>query len=208
MIVEAGHDLELSGVVQHHAAHHVHLPQLHGTLPLPPTELVPALATTSQLDQGVALETPVDRRAGRDRIGSEAGQLVLDTSRSPARMLPPQLADRSLDLRVDLVGAGDGTVGSVGERGKTAALVPDDPGVDALPGDAEALGDLGDLPPVLDHRQHGLVPLLHDAELHQHGPPPERDGRCQASAGATVKDQAEPVSRISRNSVKHQVTPE
>jgi hypothetical protein len=31
--------------------------------------------------------------------------------------------------------------------------------------------------------------------------------RCQASAGATVNDQPEPVSRMSRNSVKHQVTP-
>jgi hypothetical protein len=31
---------------------------------------------------------------------------------------------------------------------------------------------------------------------------------CQASAEATVKDQAESVSRISRNSVKDQVTPE
>jgi hypothetical protein len=34
-----------------------------------------------------------------------------------------------------------------------------------------------------------------------------RAGRCQASAGATVKDQPEPVSTISRNSVKDQVTP-
>jgi len=32
--------------------------------------------------------------------------------------------------------------------------------------------------------------------------------RCQASAGATVKDQPDPVSRISRSSVKDQVTPE
>jgi hypothetical protein len=31
---------------------------------------------------------------------------------------------------------------------------------------------------------------------------------CQASAGATVKDQAESVSWITRICVKHQVTPE
>jgi hypothetical protein len=31
---------------------------------------------------------------------------------------------------------------------------------------------------------------------------------CQASAGATVKDQPDSVSWISRNSVQHQVTPE
>jgi len=38
------------------------------------------------------------------------------------------------------------------------------------------------------HRQHRLVPLLHDAELHQHGPPPARDGRCQASAEVCVPE--------------------
>jgi len=40
------------------------------------------------------------------------------------------------------------------------------------------------------------------------GPPLDRDGRCQASAGATVKHQPNTVSRISRTRVKHQVTPE
>ena len=34
------------------------------------------------------------------------------------------------------------------------------------------------------------------------------DGMCQGSAGATVKDQAEQVSTISRSRVKDQVTPE
>src|SRR5438128_1109000 len=36
----------------------------------------------------------------------------------------------------------------------------------------------------------------------------EEMGMCQASAGATVKHQPESVSRINRNSVKDQVTPE
>src|SRR5256885_13276543 len=36
----------------------------------------------------------------------------------------------------------------------------------------------------------------------------EGDGMCQASAGATVKDQPESVSWINRNSVKDQVTPD
>src|SRR5918996_5583344 len=35
-----------------------------------------------------------------------------------------------------------------------------------------------------------------------------RHADCQASAGVTVKDHPEPVSGISRSSVKHQVTPE
>src|SRR5438445_12698683 len=35
-----------------------------------------------------------------------------------------------------------------------------------------------------------------------------KDDRCQRSAGATVKDQPDQVSTISRNGVKPQVTPE
>ena len=65
----------------------------------------------------------------------------------------------------------------------------------------------------------GRDPIDGEDKLHQHGPPPlsldpgpspgeRRGGRCQASPGATVKDQPKPPSRISRGSVKHQVTPE
>jgi len=77
-----------------------------------------------------------------------------------------------------------------------------------------AAGDLRHLPAVLHDREHRPIPLFHDAELHQHGPPPARhgsgqgDGTCQRSAGATVKDQPEQASRISRIGVKRQVTPE
>jgi hypothetical protein len=63
VVIYAGHHLELGRVLEHHAAHHVHLPKLHGTLPLPPAELVPTLASTPQLDEAVAAQAPVDRRA-------------------------------------------------------------------------------------------------------------------------------------------------
>jgi hypothetical protein len=99
-------------------------------------------------------------------------------------------------------------VGAVGQGCEPASLVAGDPGVDALAGHAEALRDLCHLPAVLDQRQDGLIALLHDAQLHQHRPPPSLDGRCQASAGATVNDHPEPPSRITRSSVKRQVTPE
>jgi hypothetical protein len=65
--------------------------------------------------------------------------------------------------------------------------------------------------------QDGVVPLFHDAELHQHGPllPAKGPGQAdepldewQALAGATVKDQAKPVSKMSRNSVNPEVVPE
>jgi hypothetical protein len=52
---------------------------------------------------------------------------------------------------------GDEVVG----RGAQAALfVSGDPGVNASPGHAEPGGNLGDLPPVLDHGQDCLIALL------------------------------------------------
>ena len=88
------------------------------------------------------------------------------------RVLPSELADLRLDLGRDLVRAGLWPMRSVGQSSQTSLLVADDPGVDRLPGDAQALGDLGDLPAVLGYRQHRLVPLLHDRQLHQHRPTP------------------------------------
>jgi hypothetical protein len=123
-------------------------------------------------------------------------------------MLAAHLADRRLGLARDLVGAGGGPVGAIDQAREATDLVAGDPCVDALTGHPEALSDLGDLPAILHHRQDRLIPLFHDTQLHQHRPPPREMRRCQASAGATVKDQPEPVSRINRNSVNHQVTPE
>ena len=208
VVIDAGDDLELGAVVQLDPAHHVHLPQLHRALALPPTELVSALAATAQLDQAVALEAPVDRRERGDGVNAESGELVADPPRSPPRMLPTEFADLCLDLGGDLVRTGLRTMRSVGKRWQAALLVAGDPCVHRLAGDAKPLGDLGGLPSVLHDRQDGLVPLLHDRQFHQHGPPPDRDGRCQASAEATVKDQPNTVSSISRTRVKHQVTPE
>ncbi len=218
VVVDPGHHFELGPVLELHTAHHVHLPQLHGALSFPPTELVPSLATSAELDETVTLEAPVD---GRTRWGGHdagLGEFVAEPPGSPSWVLASELADLGLCLRSDLVRAGGRAVGPVGQGGQTCLLVAGDPGMHALARDPQALCDLGDLPPVLHDGQDGLVPLLHDRQLHQHGPPPcldrgprqedGEDGRCQASAGATVKDQPEPVSRISRNSVKHQVTPE
>src|SRR5207249_5896517 len=181
--------------------------------PLPPAVLLATLASAPELDQAVAFEAPIDRGPGRDGLETRPGQVVLDPPGSPAGVLPAELADRGLHLSPRLVGAGAGPVGPVRQGAQTSGLVPGDPGVDGLPGDPEAPGHLDDLPPLLDHRQYRLVPLFHDTQLHQHGPPPrlgtgKEMGMCQASAGATVKDQAESVSGISRTSVKHQVTPE
>jgi hypothetical protein len=93
VVVHAGEDLQLGGVLQQDATHHVHLPQLHRTIALPPTELIAPLAPSAKLDQAMALQAPVDGRSGGRRLDSLLAELVLDASRAPARVLPAQLAD-------------------------------------------------------------------------------------------------------------------
>jgi hypothetical protein len=110
VIVQAGDDLQLRGVLEQDAAHHVHLPQLHRTLPLEAAELVATLATSSQLDQLVALQATVDGGARRNRVHAGPGELVLDPAGTPARVLASQLADQGLDLGGGLVRAGGGAV--------------------------------------------------------------------------------------------------
>ena len=62
-----------------------------------------------------------------------SGELVLDTTRPPARVLATQLADLCLELGSDLVGTRLGSVGAIGERRQTSSPVAGDPVVDALP---------------------------------------------------------------------------
>jgi hypothetical protein len=63
VVVDAGHDLELGAVLEVEAPHYVHLPQLHGAVPLEPAELLSALPSAAELDQAVAAETAVDAGA-------------------------------------------------------------------------------------------------------------------------------------------------
>ena len=60
-------------------------------------------------------------------------------------------------------------------------------------------GDFDHLPAILRHREHGLIPLFHDTQLHQHRPTSSRDEEVssisrshrQGSPGVGVKDQPE-----------------
>jgi hypothetical protein len=103
VVIHVGDDLELGPIGQLDPAHHVHLPQLHRTLTLPPSELVSTLATTPELDQPVAAEAAVDARSPRHRLHADPAQLVLDPPGSPAGMLAAELADHRLDLGADLM---------------------------------------------------------------------------------------------------------
>jgi hypothetical protein len=165
--------------------------------------------------KAVALQTPVDARARGDILPG-LGELVLDATGSPPWVRSPQLADERLHLGGDLMGTRRRTMGPIRKGSQAACFVPGDPAVHALAGDAEAPSDLDDSPTILDHGEHRLVPLFHDAELHQHGylllnehhKGEGRTGHCQASPGATVNHQPDPVSKNNRSGVKPQVTPE
>jgi hypothetical protein len=123
VIVDAGHDLELVPVVEFDAAHHVHLPQLHRTVAFPAAELVAALAAAPELDQAVAAQAPVDARATGDWFHALPGELVLDPSGSPARVLAAELADKRLDLGGDLVRASARAMRPVSQRGQAPQFV-------------------------------------------------------------------------------------
>jgi iron complex transport system substrate-binding protein len=202
-LVDAGDDLELGAVVELDAAHDVHLPHLHGAVPLEAAELVPSLLAPAQLDEVVATQTAVDARATRERLDAGAPELVQDPARPPPGVLAAELADHRLQLGGDLVGAARGTVRSVGEGGKASGLVAGDPLVHRLAGHTEALGHFGDLPAVLDHGHDRLVALLHDAQLHEvHRATSCSEGTLSFRRPRGVNDQAEPPSTISRNTCK------
>jgi hypothetical protein len=207
VIVDAGDDLEVAAIVQQDAAHDVHLPQLHGPVPLEATKFITPLLAPAQLDEVVTLEAAIDARATRQRIDTLATEFVQDAARPPAGMLATQLADQGLELRRDLVRAAVGAVRPIGESGETARLVAGDPLVHRLARHAEPSGDLGDLPAVLDHSHDRLIALLHDAQLHEvhRRPPAPRDRSLRRPRG--VNDQPEPPSTISRNTCKRSAGP-
>ncbi len=134
MIIDRGHDLEVGAVIEQHATHDIHLPQLHRAVALPAAELVSSLLAPAQFDEVVTLQTPIDARATRQRIDTLFFELVQDPARSPPRMLPAQLADHRLELGRDLVHAAVGTMRPVGESGETACFVAGDPFVHRLTG--------------------------------------------------------------------------
>jgi hypothetical protein len=68
MVVDPGDDLALAAVGQEQARGHVHLPLLHRRRALPAAVLVPAPAPRHRLDQVMADQDPVDRRAGDARV--------------------------------------------------------------------------------------------------------------------------------------------
>ena len=180
---------------RHHPADDVHLPQLHRSAPLPPLE--PPVATTPACGsiRFGPLQRPVDPRAGGHRVHACARR---PRARAGAGPSPGCVGALSSTQTSTLGSIWCEHLGGRWDRSTSPAqalvLVPPQPPVDRLARDAEAGCHLHDRNAIADHREHCLIPLLHDTQLHQH-------------ARECVADQAEPASPIRRSRVTHQPEP-
>ena len=146
-------------------------------------------------DQAMADQHPVNGRAGRQRAHPGLAQLKQQPPRAPPRMRPTPLADQRLNPGVQLPRLIAGPVGMVSQPGQPVAFIAAQPAVHRLTGHPIAAGHLGDRRTGYDLHD-GVIALLHDAQLHEHGPAtPYRErrhgeacpsGRCQASGEANV----------------------
>ena len=116
-------------------------------------------------------------------------------------MRTPQLADQRLDVRVQLAGLETWPVRMVSQPGQPFLPVFTQPQVHGLAGDTVAPGDLGDRRSREDFHDR-VIALLHDAQLHEHGPATLRrelghDGACPGGRRQASDEAA--VSTISRS---------
>src|SRR5690606_15333813 len=82
VVVDTGEHLAFAAVGEEYAAHQVQLPQMHRRLSFPP--LVDSfMLLFLRIDETVAHQDAVDRRAGRGTVTDFPVQLVGDASRSP-----------------------------------------------------------------------------------------------------------------------------
>ena len=201
VVIDPGEHLALPPVGQQHPADHVHLPQLHRPAPLPPLEL--AVPRRRAPDRSVRRASAPDTPPSATAPGSTPPATASCTSRrGPQSGLRRRASQHPhLDRPVHLMRAPrrrwDRSASPPG-----LVLIPPQPPVHRLARHAEPARHLHDRNTIADHREHRLIPLLHDTQLHQH-------------ARECVTDQAEPpspsgeaVSRISRSRcVKHQAEP-
>ena len=171
VIVDAGHDLALGAIGQEVATHDVHLPELHGPGALPALVVRALSPALRGLDEPVPDQGPIDRRARRQRLGPCVTQPPEDRPRSPAGVRSAHLHDLGLDRRRHLVRAALGLRALVGERAQALVRIAPQPGVDGLASHPVASCDVSDARAVQD-LYDGLVSLLHQIQLHQHGWPP------------------------------------
>ena len=116
--------------------------------------------------------------------------------RGPHRGCAPRIWQISASIRgVQLAGLMGGPVRMVSQPGQPLPLIPAQPAMHRLAGHPIPAGHLGNRRTRYDFHDR-VIALLHDAQLHEHGPATLRreqhhdgacpGGRCQASGEATV----------------------
>ena len=155
-------------------------------------------------------EGAIDRRATGQWIDALAGESGADRARTEARMHPSHLQHLRLELWRHLVRTGVGAVTAIGEARESFLRVDVQPSVDRLATDSIATGHVGDTRCLLEHLEHGLIPLFHEPQLHQHDNPLVRPGRSRPRRrrllkmrGLSVAHQPEPVSPLYRSRVRN-----
>jgi hypothetical protein len=105
VVVQPGDHLGLRPVGEQDAADDVHLPQLHRLWPFPPQVFLPPPFARDGRNEVVAAQDPIHRGPGRWRGDAAAIHFEAQPSRSPAGMIPAQLAHQSLGVGVNPVRA-------------------------------------------------------------------------------------------------------
>ena len=165
-----------------------------------PTQPVLPLPAPAGLDQPLADQHSIHRRARRRRCHPASREHRGQPSGSPTGMLSAELADLGLDLGRHMMRARRRSMRPIRQLADAAILITTDPSVHALARHPEPSGDLSHRLAIAQHGHHCLVSLFHDAVRNEHGhlPGSQRTERrqppsnCQASAGTDVNDHPKP----------------
>jgi len=169
VVIDAGDQLALGAVGQEHRPGDIQLPQLHRHVPLPPLVVLAAALALARRDQAVPHQDPVEGGPGRHRADPGLAELIAQPARPPPGMSPAQAADHRLDVRIQMPRLGTRPVRMIGQCRQTAGPVPRQPVVHRLARDPVTPGDLGNRG-TGDNLHDRVITLLHDAQLHKHGP--------------------------------------
>ena len=169
MIIDPGDQLQLRAIGQEHRCGDIELPQLHRLLPLPALIVLASALPLAGRNQAMADQHPVDGRPGRQRGHLRLAQLEQQPPRPPPRMRPAHPADQRLDLRLQLAGLMSRAVRMISQPGQPFPLIPAQPAMHRLAGHPVPAGHLGNRRPREDFH-NCVIALLHDAQLHEHGP--------------------------------------
>ena len=128
---------------------------------------------------------------GATPVALSSWAILTGPQRGCARRIAMMAASRA----VELVGHVMRTVRALAQSLQSTRFVVGEPLVEGLARDLHLASDLAHAVTIFDDHEHGVVALLHLADLLKHGPPPRKE----------VETNGQPVSRVSCCCVKDQV---